>query len=120
MLMVFGAARVISPVRPLKLRSDDINAIKENIAYEIHAHMVRTPARLTDRIRECPEADTGGIHSMEGTRQFQDRVVRYTSGRLGWVYDVGLRRSVSGSQVLLDAASFRIRGAPRGSGDGRC
>ena len=57
---------------------------------------------------------------MEGTRQFQDRVVRNTSGRLGWVYDVGLRRAVSGSQVLLDAASFRIRGAPRGAHHGRC
>lgn len=42
------------------------------------------------KYEERPEADTGGFHAMEGTRQFQNRVVRYQSGRLGWVYDVGL------------------------------
>ena len=38
----------------------------------------------------------------KATRQFQDRVVRGASGRVGWAYVGGLRRSTDGSQVMLD------------------
>ncbi|WP_244524984.1 MULTISPECIES: DUF3303 domain-containing protein [Bradyrhizobium] len=41
-------------------------------------------------------------------RQLQDRDVRHTSGGLGRVYAAGLRRSVGGSLVLLDAACLCI------------
>src|SRR5260370_5908247 len=54
-------------------RSDD-TTIKEN-TYEIHAHLVRTSARIAYGILQCTEADSGGFRSMEGARQFQDRVV---------------------------------------------
>jgi len=38
-----------------------------------------------------PQYLTGGFHSMEGARQFQDRVVRGAGGRLGWLHVGGLR-----------------------------
>src|SRR5229473_1087633 len=82
-------------------RYDDINSIKENTD-EVHDQLVRTFARIAYGVRECPEADTGGFHSMEGARQFQNRVVRCASGRVGWAHVGGLRRSVGHSQVLLD------------------
>ena len=39
---------------------------------------------------------------MEGARQFQDRVVRCASGRVGWAHVGGLRRSGGRSQGMLD------------------
>src|ERR1700738_3485613 len=53
---------------------------------EVHDHLERTFARIAHRVRECPEADFGGLHSMESARQLQDRDVRHTSGGLGRVY----------------------------------
>src|SRR5439155_11561557 len=88
-----------------KSRFEELNSTEED-ADEIHDQLVGAAARFADGIRECPEADTGSVPSMEGAWQFQDRVVRYPSGGLGWVYDVGLRRSVGGSQVLFDVACF--------------
>src|SRR5881628_1618116 len=43
---------------------------KENTD-EVHDQLVRTSARIAYGVRECPEADTGGFHSMEGARQFR-------------------------------------------------
>src|SRR5438874_10895316 len=37
-------------------------------ADEVHDQLVRTSARIAYGVRECPEADTGGFHSMEGVR----------------------------------------------------
>src|SRR5712691_5248044 len=105
--------------RPNSSRSEDFNSIEED-ANEVHDQLVRTPARFAYRVRECPEADTGGFHSMEGARQFQDRVVRCASGRVGWAHVGGLRRSVDRSQVLLDPPCFCIRGTTCGSRHGRC
>src|SRR5712692_5182674 len=48
---------------------------------------------------------------MEGARQFQDRILRDTSRRVGWAYAGRVRRSGDHSQVLLDASGFRLRGA---------
>src|SRR6266700_2103958 len=86
---------------------------------EVHDLLERTFARIAHRVRECPEADSGGLYSMESARQLQDRDVRHTSGGLGRVYAAGLRRSVGGSQVLLDAACLCIRSAASGSCLGR-
>src|SRR5437879_12585115 len=55
---------------------------------------------------------------MEGTRQFQDRVLRDTSRRVGWAYARRVRRSGDHSQVLFDASCFRIRSASRHYGRG--
>src|SRR6266568_3873609 len=71
-------------------RSDNINSIKENTD-EIYDQLVRASARIAYGIRKCPEADTGGFHSMESARQFQDRGVRCASGRVGRAYAGGLR-----------------------------
>src|SRR5579859_3679378 len=57
---------------------------------------------------------------MEGARQFQDRGVRRTSGRVGWAYVGGLRRSGGRSQGVLDLPRFRIPGATRDSRRGSC
>ena len=47
---------------------------------------------------------------MEGARQFQDRSVRGASGRVGWAYAGGLRRSGDRSQGMLDQnLSFKPR-----------
>jgi hypothetical protein len=66
------------------------------------------------------EADIGGFHSMEGTCQFQGRVVRCASGRVGWAYVGGLRRSGGGPQGMLDLPGICVRGATRDSPRGRC
>src|ERR1700693_1386305 len=55
---------------------------------------------------------------MEGARQFQDRILRNTSWRVGWAYAGRVRRSGGHSQVLFDASCFRIRGATRHYGRG--
>src|SRR5882724_5401183 len=55
---------------------------------------------------------------MEGPRQFQDRLLRDTSRRVGWAYARRLRRSGDHSQVLFDASCFCIRGATRHYGRG--
>src|SRR6059058_2870964 len=55
---------------------------------------------------------------MEGARQFQDRLLRDTNRRVGWAYAGGMRRSTDHSQILFDAARFRIRGATRHYGRG--
>ncbi len=87
--------------------------------YEIHDQLERTFTRIADGVRECPEANSGGFHPMEGARQFQDRDVRDPSRRLGRLYDGRLRRSADRSQVLLNAACFCIRSAASGPGYGR-
>jgi hypothetical protein len=48
---------------------------------------------------------------MEGARKFQDRVVRSASGRMGWAYVGGLRRSSDRSQGMLNLPCIRIPGA---------
>src|SRR5947208_14511319 len=55
---------------------------------------------------------------MEGARQFQDRILRDTSRRVGWAYAGRVRRSGDHSQVLFNASCFRIRGATRHYGRG--
>src|SRR6266508_276076 len=55
---------------------------------------------------------------MEGTRQFQNRILRDTSRRVGWTYAGRVRRSGDHSQVLFDASCFHIRGATRHYGRG--
>src|SRR2546430_12827439 len=65
-------------------------------------------SRFADRIRECPEADTGDFHSMEGARQFQDRGVRGASGRVGWAYAGGLRRSADRKSTRLNSSHSQI------------
>src|SRR5437879_4307099 len=50
---------------------------------EIRDQLERAPAGHADRIRECPEANPGGIRSMEGARQFQDRILRDSRRRMG-------------------------------------
>src|SRR5438128_2584680 len=62
-----GAAQPSRLARLNDYRSDDINSIEED-ANEVHDQLVRTSARIADGVRECPEADPGGFHSMEGTR----------------------------------------------------
>src|SRR4029079_4713291 len=52
----------------------------QQATHEIHAHLDRTFARLSHGIRECPEAHSGGFHSMEGSGQLQNRTVRHPSG----------------------------------------
>jgi hypothetical protein len=57
---------------------------------------------------------------MEGSRKFQDRVVRSASGRMGWAYVGGLRRSSDRSQGMLDLRCIRIPGATGYSCRGSC
>ena len=99
--------------------SVDFSSNRED-TFEIHAHMDGTSAEFAYGVRECVETNPRGFHAMEGTRQFQDRVVRDTRRRLGWVYVAGLRRCDGRSQVLLDASCFCIRGTARHSHRGRC
>src|SRR6185369_9875673 len=80
--------------------------------------LVRTPAGFAYRVRECPEANPGGVRSMEGAREFQDRILRDTSRRVGWAYAGRVRRSGGNSQVLFDASCVRIRSATRHYGRG--
>src|SRR5690242_8110748 len=54
--------------------------LRSNIAYEIHAHLDRASTRISDRVRERSEADSGGFYTMESPGQLQDRVVRDSSG----------------------------------------
>jgi hypothetical protein len=70
--------------------------------YEIHDQLVRASAGVAAGIRECAEGDSGGIHPMEGARQFQDRVVR----------------ALRGSEVLtcLPACAIGFALLPSGSG----
>ena len=99
--------------------ANNLNLLKEKTD-EIHDQLVRTSSRIACRIRECPEADPGGFHSMEGSRQFQDRGVRRASGRVGWAYVGGLRRSDDRPQGMLDLACFCLRGTTGDSRRGRC
>jgi len=51
------------------------------------------------------EADPRGVHAVESSpKNFKIELFRHSRWRLGRIPDVGLRRSVGGSQVLLDAA----------------
>src|SRR5207244_865070 len=56
----------------------DLNSTEEN-ANEIRDQLVRTGAGFAHGVRECPEANPGGIRSMEGARQFQGRILRGAS-----------------------------------------
>jgi muconolactone delta-isomerase len=40
-------------------------------ADEVHDYLVRTLARIAYRVRERPEADTGGFHSMKAPDNFK-------------------------------------------------
>ena len=60
--------------------------ITRESTFEIHADMDRTFAGIAVRIRECTEANSRGLHAMEGTREFQDRDVRNPRRRLGRIH----------------------------------
>src|SRR5882724_1752949 len=55
---------------------------------------------------------------MEGSCQFQGRILRDPSRRVGWAYAGRLRRSTDHPQVLFDASCFRIRGPTSHCGRG--
>src|ERR1043165_3123437 len=72
--------------------------------HEIHDHVERALAGFADGVRERAEANTGSVSAMESARQLQDRDVRNSSGRLGRIYALGLRRCAGGAQIFHDVA----------------
>src|ERR1700730_17206259 len=53
---------------------------------EVHDHLERTFARIAHRVRECPEADSGGLHSMESA----PTTSRSRCSSYGWGHGAGI------------------------------
>src|SRR6185369_15997996 len=75
-----------------QLLSDGANRhkAKEERHYEVHDYLERTFPGHADRVRECTEADPGGLRPVESAREFQNRIVRNPRRRLGRIYVDGM------------------------------